>query len=303
MATWTPAEVALLQEYVRQGMGLDRVVRRFAERGIDRTYKSIQRKVQQERGRAPEEWHALVPAATTPRFDRALELEGDALVLPDIHCPFHDAPFINSAIGLALKRGVAQVIIAGDLADFNAFSVFGRDVGIDAEAELDALTDLVDRIVASFEHVAYIAGNHDLRPLKAFRYAGMTLTKLARMFTPAATDKRFAVSDYQWCRLRSGGVLWHIEHPRNASVNPTYVARRLAAKFECSVIATHGHTWGLTKSDSGKHWAVDSGMCADPLRLGYTQTIHNTRPVQMQGAVLVIDGQPILVCPETIGMY
>ena len=68
-------------------------------------------------------------------------------------------------------------------------------------------------------------------------------------------------------------------------------------------VTAHGHTWGLAKSDSGLHWAVDSGICADPLRLGYTQLVHNTRPAQQQGAVLIVDGLPLLVNPQTIGMF
>jgi predicted phosphodiesterase len=300
---WTAAEVALLRSYVQQGLGYDQIVKRFAQDGIQRTYKAVQRKAQKERCADPARWHAMVQPATTPRYDRPIEVEGDALVLADIHCPFHDAAFINAAIGLALKRDVRQVVLAGDLADFNAFSTFGRDVGIDADAELDALVELVDTIAASFARVIYIAGNHDIRPLRAVRYAGMTLERLARMFTPRVDDRQFAVSDYQWCKLRSGGVLWHIEHPKNASVIPTHVARKLAAKYECSVATAHGHTWGVSRSDSGRHWAVDTGICADPLRLGYTQLVHNTRPVQMQGAVIVQGGLPLLVSPQTIGMY
>lgn len=38
-------------------------------------------------------------------------------------------------------------------------------------------------------------------------------------------------------------------------------------------------------------------------RLGYTQVVHGTRPVQMQGAVIIQDGAPLLVSPETIVVY
>lgn len=300
--SWTTAETALLRALVQQGLTTEKIAARFTEEGLARTQKAIGRKIEHERGKGAG-WHALVPVADTPRYDQPIEVEGNALILADIHCPFQDARFINTAIDLAQRRGIDTVILAGDLADFNAFSAFGRDAGLDANDELDALADLVDRIADCFDRVVYFAGNHDLRPLKAVRYAGMTLTRLARMFTPPADDRHFLVSDYAWCRLHSGGELWHIEHPRNASVNATYVARRLAAKFECSVVTAHGHTWGMARSDSGRHWAVDSGICADPLRLGYTQLVHNTRPTQMRGAVLVLDGLPLLVSPETAGLY
>lgn len=300
--SWTTAETALLKALVQQGLTTEKIAARFREEGIARSQKAISRKIANERDRGGG-WHAATPPSRARRYDQPIELEGNALILADIHCPFQDARFIDAAIDLAQQYAIDAAILAGDLADFNAFSAFGRDAGLDADEELDALAELVDRIAANFDRVAYFAGNHDLRPLKPVKYAGMTLTRLARMFTPDADDKHFMVSDYAWCRLRSGGVLWHIEHPQNASVNATYVARRLAAKFECSVVTAHGHTWGLAKSDSGLHWAVDSGICADPLRLGYTQLVHNTRPVQQQGAVLIIDGLPLLVNPQTIGMF
>ena len=67
VVAWTPAEVALLQEYVQQGVGCDQIVERFAARGIPRTYKSISRKVQQERNAAPDTWRMRLPRATARR--------------------------------------------------------------------------------------------------------------------------------------------------------------------------------------------------------------------------------------------
>ena len=268
-----------------------------------RPYKSIQRKAQQERGRAPDAWHARIPGSTTRRYNEPLEVAGDAVVLGDIHCPFHDAAWMDQVINLSLKRGVKQAIIAGDLADFNAFSTFGRDVGIDADAEIDALSEMVDALCKCFERVYYFAGNHDVRPIRALRDAGLSMHTVMRMFAPRPDDKTFFVSDYHWCRLTSGGATWQVEHPKNASINATIVPKRLATKYGCNVIGTHGHVWGMTRDDSGRYFAIDSGMMADPVRMGYCQLVHNARPMMMQGAVLVIDGAPLLVSPETIAMY
>lgn len=303
MAQWQVGETALLQEYVQQGLTNDLIVRRFAEKGISRTYKSIQRKVQQERNKTPELWHAMMPAATVPRFDKPLIVEGDALILGDIHCPCHDAGFINDLIGLALRMGVDQCIVAGDLADFGAFSFFGRDKGMEADEELDALSDFVDRLIACFDRVYYFAGNHDVRPIRALKDAGLTAPTVMRMFAPRPDDKQFFTSDYHWCRLASAGQVFQIEHPKSTSVNATFVPKKLCSKYLCHVIGTHGHNWGETRDPSGRYYAIDSGICADPLRLGYTQVIHNTRPLQVQGAVIVKDGVPLLLNPDKLKIY
>lgn len=291
--TWTPAELALVQEWTGQGVDSATIAKRCQERGIARSQKSIMR-MQERKG-----WHAQIPAASTPRFDKPLHIEGDALVWADVHGPFHDAEWMNRTADLALRWGVKHLVIAGDLADFNAFSVFGRQIGIDADAELATLGKIVDAACASFE-LWYFAGNHDVRPLRAVAQAGLSVTSIMRMFTGNA---RCHLSDYHWCDVTSGGKRFRVEHPKNASVLPTRVAQGLVTKYRCSVIAGHGHLWGITRDASGQDWAIDSGICADPLRIGYAQQVHSTRPAMCQGAVIIKGGVPILLGPENIAFY
>lgn len=291
--TWTPAELALVQEWTEQGVDSATIAKRCQERGIARSQKSIMR-MQARKG-----WHAQIPAASTPRFDKPLLVEGDALIWADVHGPFHDATWMDRTADLALRWGVKHLVIAGDLADFNAFSVFGRQIGIDAEEELKTLAEIFNSACSNFE-VFYFAGNHDVRPLRNLAQAGLLVTSIMRMFTGG---KRCHLSDYHWCDLLSGGRHYRIEHPRNASVLPTRVAQSLATKYRCSVIAGHGHLWGITRDASGLDWAIDSGICADPLRIGYVQQVHSTRPAMQQGAVIVRDGVPILLGPENIAFF
>ncbi len=290
---WTPAELALVREWTEQGIDSGAIAQRCAQNGINRTQKAIMR-MQARQG-----WHAHIPAATTPRFDRPLAIEGDALVWADVHGPFHDAEWMNRTADLALWWGIDNLVIAGDLADFNAFSHYGRQVGIDADAEIETLGRIVDAVCASFQ-VWYVAGNHDVRPLRMLAHAGLSVSTIMRLF---AGGPRCHLSDYHWCDLTSGGRRYRIEHPRNASVLPTRVAQSLATKYRCSVIAGHGHLWGITRDASGQDWAIDSGIVADPLRIGYAQQVHSTRPAMCQGAVIVKDGTPILLGPENIAFY
>jgi hypothetical protein len=59
----------------------------------------------------------------------------------------------------------------------------------------------------------------------------------------------------------------------------------------------------MTRDASNKHWVVDAGLCADPVRLEYAQKVHKRFPKQVQGAVLVLDGIPLLVAPHNIRAY
>src|SRR3989337_486834 len=43
----------------------------------------------------------LITESPFPKYDQPLVMEGDALVLPDVEAPFHNADFLNRAIDLA----------------------------------------------------------------------------------------------------------------------------------------------------------------------------------------------------------
>ena len=293
--SWTPAEEAYLQALVEKGLDSAQIVAEFQKRGIARTQKAIRRLIERKG------WtrKAQVPTATTPRFNQPLEVIGDPLILADIHAPFHDARWINEVADLAIGRGIKQLVIGGDLADFNAFSKWGADIGIDADFELDQLSKVMDELCAAFPDVYYFAGNHDVRPVRMLQNR-VSVSWLMRMFTPTAHCQ---ISDYHWCNLTSGDTEYMLTHPRNTSIHATLIPKKLCAKYNKSVIAHHGHTWGMTRDDSNRHWAIDSGICADPERLAYAQLVQNTRPKMMRGAVIVEGGIPLLLSPQNVAMF
>lgn len=57
-----------------------------------------------------------------PIFDKPLEMEGDAVIIPDPEFPFHHAEFMNNVLALGEAWGIRQCIIAGDALHFNSIS-------------------------------------------------------------------------------------------------------------------------------------------------------------------------------------
>lgn len=298
--TWTNAETALLQVWVQAGKRSDEIVTLFAEKGIERTYKSVTRKLERERAKDPADWHAMVALATTKRWDTQLRVTADrTLILPDIHAPFHDADWINRCIGLALRMGCDTVALPGDLVDFAAFSKFGRQERVEAEDEILAARQIVTALAHSFARVIYTGGNHEMRlPRKTDNL--LELRDAMEMFVNAPNVQ---VSDYHWFELVSGGEMFHVEHPKPSSSTAIVVPRALCRKFLCHIIGTHGHMWGMGRDESGRFWLVDSGVACDPLRLAYIQKVHSTRPMVYQGACLVLDGVPLLLSPDNIATF
>ena len=297
--TWTPAEEALLLTLVQQGKQPFEIYTLFREKGIRRTQKAVVRKIAESRARDPQLWRPPIPRSEMPRFNEPMVVTGNVLNLNDIHCPFQDTPWIDRVVNLAIRWGITKAVIGGDLADMNAFSSYGREAGLDADMELDTLSRFMDALCQTFD-VYYFAGNHDTRPLRALKDAGLSVKWLMQMFTPS---ERCHISDYYWCRLASGDSEFQIEHPKNVSVNATVVARRLAEKHHVNVIAGHGHLWGMSYDTSGRYICIDSGICADTDRMAYVALRHNTRPTMISGAVMVMDGIPILLGKDNIAFY
>jgi len=298
---WPAAERALLLRLVQDGKSPYQCFEEFQQSGIARSQKAVVRKIQNETAKAPHLWHAMIrPSPVAPLHVHQAVVKADkCLCLFDIHAPFHDPAWLNRLMAIALRRGAEDCIIGGDLIDFSALNHFGRQKGVETEAEVDAAEHVVKMLAATFQRVLLFAGNHELRLPKKLDYL-LSLEKTMEDFIVSAN---VSVSDYQWCELRSGGETYYIEHPKNASVVPVMVPRKLAAKYHQNVVAGHGHLAGMSRDDSNRYWAIDSGVCCDPRKLAYVQKVHNTRPQVMQGAVLVERGIPILLTPQNASLY
>ena len=282
----------MVQLWTEQGRDSAAIATEFAARGIDRTQKAVQR-IRERKG-----WRMLVPVSPV-KLEAPPVMVGDALLLFDIHSPCHDARWINRCVDLALKWGVNQCGIGGDLVDFAAFSIFAKSDAFDLDDEIVQTEGILKALESAFSAIVYSAGNHEQR-----------LSRLTSWLLPVDTAMRLFMRSGKttftrsyWWTLVSGGETYHIEHPRNASVSQTIVPAKLAAKYHTHTIAGHGHLQGTGHDISGLYWAIDSGMCADPDRLEYYQMQHTIRPAMMQGSVIVKDGIPFALCPQNIAGY
>jgi hypothetical protein len=202
-------------------------------------------------------------------------------------------------MALADKWHVGTVGIGGDLVDFSAFSKFGRQLGIEASDEIDAATHIISTLTANFDRVVYSGGNHEMRLIRQVDH----LLDLSLVMGLFVASPRVTITDYHWFELISAGQAFYVEHPKNASIHATIVPKKLCAKFHKHVVAGHGHTWGMAQDDSGQYWAIDAGICADDSKIAYAQQVHSTRPAMQRGAVMILDGVPVLLSPRNMAIY
>jgi len=220
-----------------------------------------------------------------PVYDKAPVLQGSAVILFDVQCPFQDGEFIYNVLTLASAWGIKQGISGGDFFNEGAFSLFlHRPEDTIWKEESKKATELIKVMLELVPEWMFILGNHDAFLLKKLAHQ-LDHEDLLRLVNAPNAVK---ATDYYWCLvLDSEGNKWRITHPRNVSVIHGRVPQRLSDKFGCNIIAGHGHLAGITYSQSGEYIAIDVGICCDPRRLDYAMERDNLRPIQNQGAVIL----------------
>lgn len=300
MPNWTPEEEEILVTLARQGKSSAQIAEYLAIKGYARSAIAVARKLERERNANPAKWLVYVPSSRTELYNKNISCEADrVLLLFDVHAPFHSAAWINRALEFALKQRCSVVGVMGDLIDFSAFSPYGREHAVEAEDEIASAREIISALASNFAEVVYVAGNHEARMVRRTEGA-LALMSTMEMFVQ---KENVRLSDYRWADFISGGERFRAVHPKNFSQTASSVARDLCSKFLCHVITGHGHSWGMTRDRSGRFWAVDAGMCADPRRLAYNIKVPSRSPEMMQGAVLLLDGVPFLISPDNIGGF
>ena len=269
-----------------------------------------------------------------PVYDAPLEMEGDALILPDVEAPFHHADFVNRCLDLASAWGIPGVILAGDALHFDNLSGWEPNwtppqtggLTADAEAQLLALADnmpaahaakLRERVAAIGQRQAAdglgtelaiarqllhrLADQFERADFVMGNHEGRLLRALQTTLAPAdlaallQLGDKWRVAPYYYSVLTSAGERFQIEHPKNSA---KYSAAKLAGKYACHVIMAHNHHLVYQFDPSNRYYAIEAGHCVDESRLPYTAQRHNTGPSHSLGAVIVRAGIPWLLHPR-----
>ncbi|MHB8961971.1 MAG: hypothetical protein ACYC5K_02340, partial [Saccharofermentanales bacterium] len=266
-----------------------------------------------------------------PIYDKPLEMEGDAVVIPDPEFPYHEAEFMNRVLDLADAWKIKQCNIAGDAMHFNAISKFEpawkekpkNTIDEKMEAELleianDANKRTRERLLEVItrnpsEQDGDDVGNEVETAKRALIRLGEQFDRvdyvignhdgrfLSALNSPTFADQllkfiglnepKWRIAPYYYSFIRSGGELFRIEHPKSASQS---TASKLASKYLCHVLMGHSHLLSSQFDQSGSFWAMHMGHCVDERRLPYASQRSNTSPAHVLGAVIIRDGFPHL---------
>lgn len=212
----------------------------------------------------------------------------------DVHLPFIDWDLFFLLMRVAKTQAVKTCIIGGDLFDFKQFSTF-PDAKADKQDEMTmaeaAALKFFNALLAQFEKIYVICGNHDFRVVKWSQ--GLLNERQFFRFLSHITDqeKRVQFSAYHHLILNGN---WRIVHPNSAATNFEAEGRAMAAKYQQSIIMTHVHRVGCVVDSSGKYCIVGNGALIDPTTQAYIMTIPSKYPMWNTGATIIHGDVPYL---------
>ena len=239
--------------------------------------------------------------------------EGEAIIISDLHVPYHHIPTVQRALEAAVLLNVRTLIIAGDFIQGDTVSKYlGVGSAPTLAEEMVALKRVVEALLEVFDRIVIIPGNHDQRIEKTIAEASETkvgrrsLDKIASLLGTDPADHETTAGEYIRHFLASPKVTyyplpqlivngaWLVQHPGTVSRVAPQNERKMAEKHRLSVIQGHSHLTGFGFDASGRDVAANIGYTADQERYRYIREKPTTFPQAVHGfcAILKSEQQP-----------
>jgi hypothetical protein len=208
--------------------------------------------------RSADEPPISIPTSSLPPVESALNIpDANALVIGDLHIPYHNRTMLERAIQVARRHSIRRVIIGGDLFDFASLSHHPHNAPEqDPSATIRLAGDVLRALLAHFDEAYICNGNHDERFAKRLDRAwDLQLLINAAMGRdwPACS---VSVTNLDYVYL---GDNWIVGHPSSYSGQGGKTPADLADLYQRNVVTLHNHVIGMAQSKSGKYIGVDCG--------------------------------------------
>lgn len=230
-----------------------------------------------------------VPVSLPQPFDdvlvHTLEVGQSALVLADVHVPYHHEEFILDAVSTAENYNLARIIVAGDLFTFDQISKYSKAHNMPRmETELEIGGSML-MYLSSVRPVTITNSNHDARfatridtqfSLKRLMNAALNGRKPKNMIDTTERDYMFVNDD----------VI--VGHLTNATAVAGKIAHNIAQKYQRHCLAGHDHITGVFNPRS-RYIGASIGCSAEFKKFWYSEK--GMTPIKfMQRGYAVITG-------------
>ena len=218
-------------------------------------------------------------------------LQGDFIIVGDVHVPTTDYDFASLVLVVAKKQGVKRLIIAGDMFNMDAFSLYEAVVASPSwREERDAARVLFHTWLEWFDDIYVIMGNHDRRLQK---WAGGQLDE-SDIFGMVTSSDKVHVSNWGHLKVKTAQGDYMVTHSKEYSINQLTVANEMAQKYQCHMITHHEHHTAIGWDRYGRYVIVNNGGLFDQSKMAYVVLDSSKRPVMKNSFCMLKNGVPRL---------
>lgn len=226
--------------------------------------------------------YSPIPESMPSAFEAPLQLQAiPTLVLADLHVPYHDHVFIR---GILERYSPQQIIIAGDLFDFDSLSRHSKAHHVQSlETELELAGSLL-QYLAQYAPLYICSGNHDER-LSVKLDSIVTFKRLiSAALNGRTTEHPITVTDRDFMLVGESYIVGHLD---KYSLTPGKLAYGIAQKHKRHALVGHDHLVGVY--GNSQYMGASIGMCASADRFWYSERRLTTMPVMQQGYAFIVD--------------
>jgi hypothetical protein len=211
-----------------------------------------------------------------------------ALVLADIHVPYHHEEFIKDAVNTAQEYGsLNRIIVAGDLFTFDQISKYSKAHNMPRmETELEIggsmlmyLADIVPVSITNSNHDARFATRIDAQfSLKRLMNAALNGRKPKHKIETTERDYLFVNDD----------VI--VGHLTNATAVAGKIAHNIAQKYQRHCLAGHDHIAGVFNPRS-RYIGASIGCAAEFKKFWYSEKGMSPIKFMQRGYAVITGGE------------
>lgn len=228
----------------------------------------------------------LVPILAEP-----ITMEGDLLVLNDVHAPLVHYDTFHRAIDDADSRGIRQAAIIGDFTNQDALA--GHELlqkGAEIDVESDHVSYAASILLDVFDIVVVAFGNHDRHAMVKLKVDFQKALNMLLVGLPQDKLDRLHVTWRDHVIVDTERGPWRLCHTRAYRKDPLKYPNEVALRYGMHVAGAHRHHMAIGRAANGKD-IVDLPAQADFERMAYLHRYTSHLPEPQNGYSLLIGGR------------
>lgn len=211
--------------------------------------------------------------------------EVPTLIISDTHAPYQNKHVLELAFDIAKKRGIKQLIHAGDLIDAASYNSQAKNEKVpDIETDIEHARSILYTAQHYFTRIYILPGNHDGFYLKKEKITFQDF--IHRIILLDKYKSRVITTEYDYLFYGKFAIIGHMS---GYDTVPGKIAAQIANKYNMHAFVGHDHIQGYEIGNNGKYGISIGGMFI-PNSFWYKERGMNIFPHSMIGFAIIQEG-------------